>query len=198
MILDNYFTRIRKAFLFLFVGLDGRLHLLVLCCAPNRKSATDLVEGGKTYRAIPIDAQGNCGPAEPLSEAGSLYFSHIQFAGVLEPKSGKSGIVRLPGTVIYNGMEESFLQSFSHFRENQALHIFSAVVFQPNSTLAVSKDSLIVGGKGHVTVIRATPLDPDGRDFEVSQYRPGESLILQQLDQKPVRNLDSATGGRAT
>ena len=150
--------------------------MLILCCSPNQESAASLVPGSANYRGRPIDQDGQCD--EPEAGESAFYYCRIQFAGAIEPKTGKPGLALLPGTVVYNGMEESFLQSFAHFRDHQVLHGYAAVVFQPNSALAMDKDTLIVRGRGHVTVIRATPLNAEGRDFELSQYGPGLIVVL--------------------
>lgn len=174
--LRRYFSILKKALLLFLIRQGGRLELFALCCSQEPKAIHNLVGGYKNCRMLPIDGAGSCPTAGPLEAV--LYYSNLQFVGIVEPRSGKSGLHLLPDTVVYNGMKENFLSSFTHFREQVSLHVYTAIHMQHEATLSVLDRRMSVGGRGHVTVIKARNFDREGRDFEVSQFGPGEEFLF--------------------
>jgi hypothetical protein len=152
----------------------GRFGMLVFCCVRDINAISKLVRNWKSYAILPIDNEGKCKSTDLLDVNQTLYYSEIQFLGLLEPKSGKKGLNLISDCIVYNSFEGGFLDSFAHYRDHSRLHAYTAIFMEAESTLAQSKQDFRVGGKGSITVMRPKAFDGTGEEFTLSQYSPGE------------------------
>lgn len=158
-------------------GKRGRRLGLKICSTKNKAALVGLKRDSEKKTFILIDEGGGCdtGISDPVQEV--FYYSQIQFAGAIEPKSGKPGLDLTQGFIIYNGLNDSFLESFAHFKNHPPLHTFSAAYLEKDSILDISENRLLVRS-GYLTTIRKLPAKKDEQSFEINQFGSGEEMEL--------------------
>jgi hypothetical protein len=178
LLLSWLYSNIQQAMHLLFGVNEKRIGMLALCCARDRNSISRLDKAWKDVAILPIHKNGRFWLGRRKKSAPVLYYPEIQFAGLIEPFSGMKGLALIPDCLVYTGLESSFIASFVHYRDHASLHIYTAIYMEPESVIHVSNQDFVVGGQGSVTLLRHSPFDGTGKEFDIGQYGPGESFKI--------------------
>jgi hypothetical protein len=155
-----------------------------LCSVQDRSSLVRLIGGLRNLVLIDISDAGERQCSEMEDEAHAVYFGKIQFAGSLEPYSGKSGMELVPHCIVYNGQCNSFMESFSHYKDHPDLHGLTALFVEQGSALRFSGEQVLIV-RGHLATVKAAanPLSPQA--FDIQQFGGSENLVLDSASLLP-------------